>query len=85
MSTTIQASVHPPDIAGEGRQSFFLAYAQQWCHDATWLVEMTAATGSVHAPNHVRVNAVLGSFPEFGEAFQCKPGTPMRATPCEVW
>lgn len=67
-------------------QSFFLAYAQQWCSSSNWWVEMVAARGSVHAPHHVRVNAVLRSLPEFSRAFRCKPGAAMRAeTACEMW
>jgi putative endopeptidase len=65
---------------------YFLAYAQGWCSKETpQFLEMLARTNQ-HSPARWRVDGVMPDIPQFGEAFQCKPGSPMTsAKPCAVW
>ncbi len=69
-------------------QRMFIAYAQNWCgnQSAESLREQTST--DPHSPYSFRVNGVVADLPEFGAAFQCKVGSPMRPTPanvCSVW
>jgi putative endopeptidase len=73
------------DGFGEDQQ-FFLAHAQLWCSKARPEYERLLVQTNPHAPARFRVNGPLADFPAFAEAFQCKPGAPMRpAKPCSVW
>jgi predicted metalloendopeptidase len=65
---------------------FFLAYAQGWCSKETpQILEMYARTNP-HVPPRWRVNGPMADVPAFGEAYQCKAGTPMNPGKiCAVW
>ncbi|HEX4353020.1 MAG TPA: M13 family metallopeptidase [Polyangiales bacterium] len=67
-------------------QQFFLAVAQAWCTKSTDELERLRLTVDPHSSPRFRVLGSLSSLPEFGEAFQCKAGAPMRPTQvCKVW
>lgn len=67
-------------------QQFFLAVGQAWCNKAREEVARMLAQVDPHSPPRYRVNGSLANTPEFAEAFQCAPGTPMRPhDACRVW
>jgi putative endopeptidase len=67
-------------------QQFFLAVGQAWCTKAREQVARMLAKVDPHSPPKFRVNGSLANTPEFGEAFRCEPGSPMRPTnACAVW
>ena len=67
-------------------QQFFLAYGQVWCTLIRDELARTAAQTDEHSPPKFRINGALADVPEFGRAFACAEGTPMRPkTACEVW
>jgi putative endopeptidase len=76
-------------------QLFFLAYAQSWCIKETPEVLEMGAHSDPHSPARWRVNGPMADVPAFGQAFQCKAGTPMspgdasdksdRNKICSVW
>ncbi|HEY3704965.1 MAG TPA: M13 family metallopeptidase [Terracidiphilus sp.] len=67
-------------------QQFFVAYAQNWCGELRpQRVQMQVQTDP-HSPQEFRVNGVVRNMPEFGQAFNCKPGQPMQPeNMCRVW
>lgn len=80
--------------AEEGKAGFtpeqlvFLGFAQSWCTEATPEYAAMLAKVDSHSPGKYRVNGSLVNTPEFGEAFGCEVGTPMRPPEdeiCEVW
>jgi predicted metalloendopeptidase len=84
---------HPEDrrsVQGmSDEQIYFLAYAQGWCSKETpQFLEMLARTNP-HSPAKWRVNGPMADVPAFAQAYQCKPGTPMRPADgskvCSVW
>ncbi len=69
-------------------QRMFIAYAQNWCGNQSMEQLREQAAINPHSPYNHRVNGVLADLPEFGAAFQCKPGSPLRPDPktiCSVW
>lgn len=67
-------------------QQFFLAVGQGWCTKSSPELERMRVTVDPHSSPRFRVIGALSSLPEFGEAFQCAPDTPMRpAQTCRVW
>lgn len=67
-------------------QLFFTAFAQSWCSMARPEYEEILVRTDSHSPARFRVLGSLSNFPEFGEAFQCEVGSPMRPeTTCQVW
>jgi len=67
-------------------QLFFVAFGQIWCTNASPETERVLALTDSHSHPRYRVNGPLANLPEFGEAFACEPGEPMRpANVCEVW
>jgi endothelin-converting enzyme/putative endopeptidase len=68
------------------QQRFFIGYAQIWCGNATEESLRLRAQTDPHSPGKYRVDGVVSNMPEFGEAFGCKVGQPMRkANACRVW
>jgi len=80
---------HPdqPEVAGfTGEQQVFLGFAQGWCTESTQEQEAVMIKTDTHSPPRFRVNGALMNLPEFGEAFSCEVGSPMRPEKiCEVW
>jgi len=73
----------PPEQVGglSGAQLFFLSYAQLWCGESHPERKRYTEVRDVHAPHKARVNGVLSQLPSFSQAFECRPGTKMRAEP----
>uniref|UniRef100_A0A7S0DV73 Peptidase M13 C-terminal domain-containing protein n=1 Tax=Hanusia phi TaxID=3032 RepID=A0A7S0DV73_9CRYP len=68
------------------RQLFFVSQGQNWCTKARKQAEELQLLTDPHAPDRWRVNGPLSQTPEFAEAFQCSPGSPMNPRRrCEVW
>jgi predicted metalloendopeptidase len=69
-----------------GDQLFFVGYAQTWCSKAQPEYERMMATVNEHSAARFRVIGPVSNFPQFGEAFKCPAGSPMRPEKiCEVW
>ena len=67
-------------------QRFFVGMAQWACGDERPEQKRMNATVDPHSPDEFRVNGVVSNMPEFGQAFGCKEGQPMRrANACRVW
>lgn len=67
-------------------QQFFLAVGQAWCAKMRPAEAQRRLTIDSHAPPKFRVFGALRNLPEFSQAFQCAPGTPMHpAKTCSVW
>ncbi len=67
-------------------QQFFIAVGQAWCTKMRPAEAQRRLIGDTHAPPKFRVFGALRNLPEFSDAFQCAPGTPMHpAQTCSVW
>lgn len=67
-------------------QQFFLAHGQAWCGNSREESTRMLAQVDSHSPPRFRVNGPLTNLPEFGEAFKCAVGSPLRpAKTCSVW
>jgi endothelin-converting enzyme/putative endopeptidase len=67
-------------------QEFFVAFAQNWCAEMRPEREREQVQTDGHSPDEFRANGVVRNMPEFGNAFNCKPGQAMvPATMCRVW
>jgi putative endopeptidase len=67
-------------------QRFFIGFAQWACSNERPENLRVRAVSDPHAPAQYRVNGVVVNMPEFGEAFQCKPNSPMAPVKrCRVW
>jgi len=69
-------------------QRFFVGYAQWACASVRPQVARLRARTDPHSPSKYRVNGLMVNVPEFGQAFSCKPGTPMTRPAeksCKVW
>jgi putative endopeptidase len=70
----------------DGRQQFFIAYAQVWCSVTDVSYAKTLLRADPHAPDKLRVHGPFSQMPEFAEAFNCPMGAPIPNLPvCEVW
>ena len=65
-------------LSTAGKQSFYQGWAKLWPQQFSTDVATRMAASSVHAPGQWRTNGPLADSPGFGEAFECKAGTPMR-------
>jgi putative endopeptidase len=67
-------------------QQFFLGHGQNWCGSTRPEQLRLQVQTDEHSPREFRVNGVVQNMPEFGEAFGCKVGQPMRPQNiCRVW
>jgi len=67
-------------------QQFFLGFAQGWCSVYRPDFERMVVQTNPHSPPRFRVRGPLTNMPQFGDAFACKVGSPMRPTnTCSVW
>lgn len=60
------------------QQRFFLGWAQVWAENSRDQYLKLQLKTDVHSPGRFRVNGPLKNLPEFFEAFDIKPGDPMR-------
>lgn len=61
-------------------QRFFLGWAQVWATNSRPEALKLQVKTDVHSPSVQRVNGPLQNMPEFFQAFDVKPGDPMRST-----
>ena len=67
-------------------QRFFVGMAQWACGDQRPESKRMHAITDPHSPDQFRINGVVSDMPEFGQAFGCKAGQPMRrVNACRVW
>jgi putative endopeptidase len=69
-------------------QRFFVGFAQWACENTRPEDLRARAIVDPHSPPKYRVNGVVVNVPEFGQAFNCKPGSPMVKSAdnvCKVW
>ncbi len=67
-------------------QSFWVAYAQQWCTQTRPEQLRTQAQTDPHAPDEYRANTVLTDLPAFARSFNCKKTAAMvNPKPCRIW
>jgi putative endopeptidase len=67
-------------------QRFFIGFAQWACSNERAEDLRVRAVSDPHAPAQYRVNGVVVNMPEFEEAFQCTPNSPMAPVKrCRVW
>jgi predicted metalloendopeptidase len=69
-------------------QLFFISYSQAWCMKFTDAGLTDYLQSNVHSPGRDRVIGPLQNSPDFAEAFECAPGTPMNPDPearCDMW
>ncbi len=67
-------------------QLFFVSFGQIWCTKSTPENDQVMALTDSHSHPRYRVNGPLANLPEFGDAFSCQQGAPMRPVDrCEVW
>ncbi|HVT17104.1 MAG TPA: M13 family metallopeptidase [Thermoanaerobaculia bacterium] len=67
-------------------QRLFLGFAQVWCESSTPEGERLRVLTNPHSPGRYRTNGTVVNMPQFQDAFQCKPGSPMAPeNRCRVW
>jgi putative endopeptidase len=67
-------------------QQFFLGHGQSWCGSMRPEQMRLQVQTDPHSPREFRVNGVVQNMAEFGQAFGCKVGQPMRPeNACRVW
>ena len=67
-------------------QRYFVGMAQWACGEARPEALRVDAITDPHSPEEFRVNGVVANLPQFGDAFGCKAGQPMRrVNACRVW
>jgi putative endopeptidase len=68
------------------QQRFFLSFAQSWCQNQNFRSARRATSADPHSPGRWRVNGAVQNLDQFGTAFQCSKGAPMRpVNSCRVW
>ncbi len=84
---TKDKQLHPIDgLTPE--QRYFIGFAQWACENDRPEDARLRAVTDPHSPAKYRVNGVVVNVPWFGEAFGCKPGSPMVKPSdkvCRVW
>ena len=67
-------------------QRFFIGFAQWACENVRPEEARANALTDPHSPGRWRINGLVVNFPEFEQAFACKPGQPMAPVKrCKVW
>ncbi|KAL7727472.1 hypothetical protein ACLKA6_017586 [Drosophila palustris] len=67
-----------PRISLTPEQLFFLALGQMSCKDLRRQWRQAPAASDTHAPNEVRVNAIMINSDAFAKAFKCRDGANMN-------
>jgi putative endopeptidase len=73
-----------PAAGREAQQAFFKGWAGLWAEQVAADVASERAQLGAYPPGPLRTNAPLANLPDFGAAYGCKAGTPMRAAPAET-
>jgi endothelin-converting enzyme/putative endopeptidase len=83
----LNAKGMPPEREGfTPIQRFFIGLAQWACENVRPEEARVNALTDPHSPSRWRVNGLVVNFPEFEQAFSCKPGQPMAPVKrCKVW
>ncbi len=67
-------------------QRFFISFGQIWCQNSTEQSARVLAKTDPHSSGEWRVKGTVQNFEEFGKAFGCKVGQPMRPeNACRTW
>ncbi|KAL9971069.1 hypothetical protein ACROYT_G023554 [Oculina patagonica] len=67
-------------------QTFFMAFAQNWCANIREELAIVMLHDDSHSPNRFRVLGSLSNLQAFAEAFKCRPGSKMNPThKCHIW
>ncbi len=67
-------------------QRYFISWGQVWCENTREQTARLRAKTDPHSSGQWRVNGSVQNFDEFGKAFSCKAGQPMRPEKsCRVW
>jgi putative endopeptidase len=78
-----------PMIDGHTReQRFFFAWAMLWRQNLTLGEARFRLQHDAHAPASARANAAPANLSAYAEAFDCRPGDPMRVEPgdrIDIW
>ncbi|XP_030243401.1 neprilysin-4 [Drosophila navojoa] len=67
-----------PRMSHTPQQLFFLALGQVWCSDLLPGLRHALAISDVHAPDEVRLYAMMANFDEFAKAYECRQGAHMN-------
>jgi len=87
---TLRGKPHTPGVDGfTPEQRFFLAFAQGYMRRQLRPEYLRRLLKSgPHSPPQFRINGPLSNLPEFQEAFECEPGSPMvqpSERRCSIW
>ncbi|XP_049817520.1 neprilysin-4-like [Aethina tumida] len=75
-----------PGMDLNGKQLFFLNFAQVWCGQQRLEAAKSRMKTSVHAPGIFRVIGALSNSEDFARAYNCPKGSPMNpVTKCTIW
>ncbi|XP_008215920.1 neprilysin-4 isoform X1 [Nasonia vitripennis] len=75
-----------PGMEANGRQLFFLNFAQVWCGAMRPEAMKNSLKTAIHSPGRYRVIGTLSNFEEFAKVFNCPLGSPMNPEKkCLVW
>ncbi|XP_061395182.1 neprilysin-4-like [Musca vetustissima] len=67
-----------PRLKYNGKQLFFISYAQIWCSDIHPAMRNLQTSTDTHVPGKFRVIGPLSNFPEFSREFNCPLGSNMN-------
>lgn len=80
----LRTFVKDPLFLKHNGKLFFLQFAQFFCGSSP--AEQFALEDTTHDMDSLRLNYTLAHMPEFAEAFQCPPGSPMNPVEkCKLW
>uniref|UniRef100_A0A1I8M5N8 Peptidase family M13 n=1 Tax=Musca domestica TaxID=7370 RepID=A0A1I8M5N8_MUSDO len=75
-----------PRLPYNGKQLFFISYAQIWCSDIHPAMRNLQTSTDNHVPGKFRVIGPLSNFPEFSKEFNCPLGSNMNpASKCIIY
>lgn len=67
-------------------QTFFMAFAQNWCASIRKQAAIVRLDEDPHSPNKFRVLGTVINFPPFANAFNCSLGSKMNPVKkCHIW
>ncbi|HEX5353828.1 MAG TPA: M13 family metallopeptidase [Rhodanobacteraceae bacterium] len=89
LQTALKANPQEADQKIDGmtqNQRFFLSSARIWEGSSRDKTAELLLNTDPHAPGKIRAFASASDMPQFGKAFQCKPGAKMmRKNPVKIW